>query len=48
MVGCMFKVVLKHCRTVDGWLYVQSCFKALQDSKWMVVCSKLFENTAGQ
>ena len=48
MDGCMFKVVLKHCRTVNGWFYVQSCFNALQDSKWMVVCSKLFESTAGQ
>ena len=42
MDGCMFKDVFKHCRTVDGWLYVQSCFKALQDSRLMVVCSKLF------
>ena len=34
MDGCMFNVVLRHvlkqCRPVDGWLYVQSCFKALQ------------------
>ena len=42
MNGCMFKVVLKHCRTVDGWLYVQRCLKALQDNRWLVVCSKLF------
>ena len=42
MDGCMFRVVLKHCRAVNGWLYVQSCFKALQDSRWRVVCSKLF------
>ena len=42
MDGCMFKVILKQCRTVDGWLYVQSCFKALQGCKWMVVCSELF------
>ena len=48
MEGCRFKVVLKHCRAVNGWLYVQSCFKALLDSKWMVVCSKLFLITAGQ
>ena len=48
MDDCMLKVVLKHCRTVGGWLYVQSCFKALQDSRWMVVWSKLFESTAGQ
>ena len=26
MVDCMFKVILKQCMTVDGWLYVQSCF----------------------
>ena len=42
MDGCMFKVVLKHCKTVNVWLYVQSCFKALQGSKWMAVCSMLF------
>ena len=42
MDGCMFKVVYKHCRTVDGWLYVQCCFKALHTSKWMVVFSKFF------
>ena len=42
MDGCMFNVVLAQCRTVNGWLYVQSCMKALQDSRWMVVCSKLF------
>ena len=42
MDGCMFTVVLKQCRPVDGWLYVQCCFKALQDSGWMDVCSKLF------
>ena len=38
MDGCMFNVVLKHCTPVNGWLYVQSCFKALQDSEWMDVC----------
>ena len=49
MDGCLFKVsVLKHCRTADGWLYVQSCFNALQDSKWMIACSKMFESTAEQ
>ena len=42
MDGCMFKVVLKTGRTVDGWLYVQRCLKALHDSRWMDVCSKLF------
>ena len=42
MDGCMFKVILKLCRDLDGWLYVQSCFKALQDSRWMDVGSKLF------
>ena len=42
MDGCMFRVVLEHCRAVNGWLYVQSCFIALQDSRWRVVCSKLF------
>ena len=42
MDGCMFKVVLKNGRTVDGWLYVQRCLKALQDNRWLVVCSKLF------
>ena len=42
MDGCLFKVVLKQCMTVDGWFYVQSCFKALQRCKWMVVCSELF------
>ena len=40
MVGCMFKVVLKN--GCDGWLYVQSCFNAMQDSKWMGVCSMLY------
>ena len=44
MDGCMFKVVLKHCRTVDGGLYVQSCFKERQDCRWIVVCSKMFES----
>ena len=48
MEGCRFKVVLKHCRTAYGWLYVQSCFNALQDSKWMIACSKMFESTAEQ
>ena len=48
MDGCMFKVVFKHCRTVDGWLYVQSCLKAQQDIRCMVVYSKLFQRTAGQ
>ena len=42
MVDCMFKVVLEHCRTVDGWMYVQSYFKAVHDSRWMVLCSELF------
>ena len=42
MDGCMFKDVLKHCMTVDGWMYVQSYFKAVQGSRWMVVCSELF------
>ena len=42
MDGSMFKVVSTHCRTVNGWLYVQSCLKAMQGSKWMVVCAMLF------
>ena len=42
MDDCLFKVVSTHCRTVNGWLYLQSCFKAMQESRWMVVCSKLF------
>ena len=48
MDGCIFRVVLKHCRTVDGGLYVQSCFKERQDCRWIVVCSKMFESTGGQ
>ena len=40
MVGCMFKVVLKN--GCDGLLYVQRCLKALQDNRWLVVCSMLF------
>ena len=48
MDGCMFKVILKQCRDLDGWLYVQSCFNALQDSKWKIACSKMFESTAEQ
>ena len=48
MDGCMCNVVLEHCRAVNGWLYIQCCLNAMQDSKWMVVCSKLSESTAGQ
>ena len=48
MDGCMFKVVRKHCRTLNGWLYVQSCLKALQDRKRKVVGSKFFQSTARQ
>ena len=42
MDGCMFKVVLKNGRTVDGWLYVQRCLKPLKDNSGLIVCSKLF------
>ena len=43
MEDCMFKDVRKHCRTINGWLYVQSCFKALHESRWMDVCSKFLK-----
>ena len=42
MDGCMFNVVLKNGRTVDALLYVQRCLKALEDNRWLIVCSKLF------